>query len=211
MIACKDSAQIFKLMPAKSYLPVAVKLRLNSEENTLTSIKKKEVMMTEWVNSLLQGDFYGGTIPIFDTLEFTHNSELIFIGQEMRAEDESLEADIKQKIKLGMAYTYLNLMKVCNEICQYLLKMHTNHLVYLNIKPSHVLYSMTIDKYIVIDFGISENHQEKILKQDKTIESFSCPSIAWTPAYASPLAKLGGDHNPFKSDMFSLSLFNTLC
>ena len=73
-------------------------------------------------------EFYSGTISLYDTLHFSYKEDLIFICQETRLKDESIEQDIKRRIKHGMAYTYFNLMKVLNEICQGLRKMHTNHL-----------------------------------------------------------------------------------
>ena len=92
--------------------------------------------------------------------------------------------------------------------------MHTNHLTHLNIKPGHVLYSTKIDKWIVIDFGISEDHEEDLRQLSQSIDDCSLPSYGCTPSYASPLARKSsdmtgiksGEHNPFKSDMFSLGL-----
>ena len=80
-----------------------------------------------------------------------------------------------------MAYTYFHLMKVCNEICKCLLKMHTNHLAHNDLKPGNALYSKKIDKYIVIDFGISEDQSEDMRALGKTIDNFSAPSYARTP------------------------------
>ena len=92
--------------------------------------------------------------------------------------------------------------------------MHTNHIAHLDLKPGNVLSSHKIDKYIVIDFGISEDYSEEMQSTSKTIDDFSAPSYACTPAYASPLARKSSDlvgdasceHNPFKSDVFSLGL-----
>ena len=114
--------QIFELKPENSNLPVALKLQLNQDEETLDQIEK-EIAIAQKVRHVLMEEFYSGTIPLFDTLQFKYGEELIFICQEMGVEDSALETEIESRIKAGQCYTYFNLMKVCNEVCQCLLKM----------------------------------------------------------------------------------------
>ena len=76
----------------------------------------KETAIAKKVRLLLIEEFYSGTIPLFDTLQFISDGEAIFICQEMGVEDESLEREVEQRLKEGKAYTYFHMMKVCNEI-----------------------------------------------------------------------------------------------
>ena len=203
--------QIFRVEPLDSNLPIAIKVQLNSAESSLEDIEREKAIAQK-VRELLMEDFYSGTIPLYDSLQFSSEDELVFICLEMGVEDDPLEQEIESRIKCRRGFKYFELMKVCNEVCQCLLKMHANHLVHLDLKPGNVLYSKKIDKFIVIDFGISEDHAEEMKETNKNLDDFSAPSYGCSPAYASPLARKSNDsedpceHNPFKSDMFSLGL-----
>ena len=205
--------QIFEVKPLNSNLSLALKVQLNQADETINQMEQ-EAAIAKRVHQLLMEEFHSGTIPLFDSLQFISEGEVLFICQEMGVEDASLEREVEQRYKEGRPYTYFHMMKICNEICHCLLKMHTNHIAHLDLKPGNVLYSKKIDKYIVIDFGVSEDHSEDMQTSKTSIEDFSSPSYACTPSYASPLARkssdmLGdaiGDHNPFKSDLFSAGL-----
>ena len=111
----------------------------------------------------------------------------------MGAEDHTLETEIESRIQEGKGFTYFNLMKAANEVCQCLLKIHTNHIAHLDLKPANVLYSQKIDKWIVIDCGLSEDHEEDLRLPAKSIDNCSFSSYGCTPSYASPLARKSKD------------------
>ena len=102
--------QIFAVKPLSSNLPLALKVQLNQDDETIAQIDREKAI-AEKVRLLLMEEFYSGTIPLFDSLQFISEDEVIFICQEMGVEDESLEDEMKQRHKGGRAFTYFSMQR----------------------------------------------------------------------------------------------------
>eukprot|EP01016_Furgasonia_blochmanni_P055452 TRINITY_DN9281_c0_g2_i1.p2 TRINITY_DN9281_c0_g2~~TRINITY_DN9281_c0_g2_i1.p2 ORF type:complete len:156 (-),score=25.06 TRINITY_DN9281_c0_g2_i1:98-565(-) len=91
----------------------------------------------------------------------------------MRVEDFALEGDIEKRIENREkgSFTLFNAVKIANEVAQCILKMHTNHIVHLDLKPAN------------------EDRSARMAKKKLNIDNFRCPSCGCTPAFASLLAK----------------------
>lgn len=46
--------------------------------------------------------------------------------------------------------------KMEDDIRQALAKMHKNHFIHFDIKPQNICFSPSMNKYVLIDFGLSE-------------------------------------------------------
>lgn len=131
----------------------------------------------------------------------------------MELADDSLKNEIYGRLKCEISDEKFN--QICHQLIVNVVSMHNMCVVHRDLKLDNILVSN--GNYFLADFGISEEIGPQLIKQFiPGTDSFSIrQNIAGTQLYFSPIIldayqahpkKYVIDHDPFKSDIYTVGL-----
>ena len=75
---------------------------------------------------------------------------------EMEFAKFSLANIIDHRNNLKLPFTYLEILKIFNDIFANLLQLYRNNVCHLDLKPDNILYLSMTDEFVFADFGLSQ-------------------------------------------------------
>ena len=209
VLETRDAGSVYKGCDTRGKTPVWIRVRyVDSTMHLYAGLN--HLIYKQLVGNLVSSEYPKKAIPrgegflILDS----KGKALQYIAEEVGVGTTSLTQMLANTLRrkgLEFAPEKTSLVSLVEDISSVLLKMHTNHIAHLDIKPSNIVYVASSKQFLLDGFSMAEQYEECSSMLDFT----TTVNGSGTSVYRSPLMQKQGPgqvHNPFKSDMFMLGM-----